>query len=1382
MSKAKSHFQNLFGAARMRLALMLAIATIGLLTMLVIIPAPQAQAQTITTLVSNTGQTEKNPAILVNNANSTKRAQAFTTGTNNAGYTLDSIGVAFGLIAESNPQDKLTVTLNEISSGDPGDALCTLVHPASYTSSGVNRYAAPATCPTLAKSTTYFVVIDRTDTTGNDIRVSRTGNDAEDSGGADGWTIAHSRESYGTSWVNSASEALRIDVEGSINPVPPLLVSNTGQGGDDNVDWSDDRAQRFTTGSNSNGYTLSSVEIISEDTQGDDAAVAVWTVDSDGFPDSLHASLTAPANTALAASTTYTVLIQTPGDQSLVLDTTMQDGEDAGGAPGWTIANRYQFKDLLNAWTNTADGESLRIAVKGTIVPVTDTTAPTLDDASVTPTGTLLTLDFNEDIDQDNLPPASAFAVTADGSIVTVGAVSAGAGATFQLRSLSPVITEGQTVVITYTDPTTGDDTSAIQDAAGNDVATFTTGQAGVPAVDNNSAVDVTSPVLQSAAVSGSSLSLVYNEDLRTGSVPAPSAFAVTVQAASRNVTNVAVSSSPATAVILTLASAVSTGDAVTVSYTVPANNPIQDTTGNDAVSFTTGQGGVPAVVNNLVASAPSEPRNLMAARGDRSVKLTWLPPLDDGGSTIQRYQYHRKTTGNYGNWMNIPDSAPGGENANKYTVTANLSNGTRYTFQVRAVNTVPLFSDPSNEASAIPAPVGPPTRPRSVSTGEGRGRIILQWAAPEDDGNSPITSYEFRQRFPDGSDDWETIPGGGEARSHTITGLNNGVFHGFYLRARNAEGHNPQVNAAGTPYLGAPGAPPNFTVETYSGRQIKISWTQPTAGSNVTITGYYLIRSEEGVTATHGGSELAPELTEVILGTSHKPVTRCYRIRTFFELSNGDRSTSAYSPEECASTTGEADTIPLIVAVSPAWGTEGEDSTIDFTVYMTRVADTRVRVRYFTEDTTAKAGQHYQFKSGTVTFSPGQTAKTVPVTLIDDLVDDPYKTFAMRIHNVTGATADISVALGLGSITNTETYPLAGFLLTDVDTQTELATLTHDENASVTLDDPSGGSFAIRAVAPPDAEIGSVRLELTGAKTASRTLNAEPWSLFGNDGDALLGESLPAGAYTLTATVYSEADLVGDLVQTLSVSFTVAATEGDNNPATGLPTISGTAQTGETLTADTSGIADADGMDDAAFGYQWVSNDGSADADIQDATASSYTLVANDAGKTIKVTVSFTDNAGNAETLTSAATAAVAAVAPDAPEHLNVSPHDAQGLDVSWEAPPSDGGSPITGYKVQWREAADSWETPADVSEETVTGTTYTINGLTDGSEYTVRVLASNEAGDGDPSSEKTGTPRETTPPELSTATVDGATLTLTYARPSTGTPNRRPTPSPLW
>ena len=72
---------------------------------------------------------------------------------------------------------------------------------------------------------------------------------------------------------------------------------------------------------------------------------------------------------------------------------------------------------------------------------------------------------------------------------------------------IKPVfIRQGQVVVITYTDPTTGDDTLAIQDAAGNDAASFTTGMNSVPAVINNStqaAVAPNAPTGLTATASG---------------------------------------------------------------------------------------------------------------------------------------------------------------------------------------------------------------------------------------------------------------------------------------------------------------------------------------------------------------------------------------------------------------------------------------------------------------------------------------------------------------------------------------------------------------------------------------------------------------------------------------------------------------------------------------------------------------------------------------------------------------------------------------------------------------------------------------------------------------------------------------------------------------
>ena len=198
-----------------------------------------------------------------------------------------------------------------------------------------------------------------------------------------------------------------------------------------------------------------------------------------------------------------------------------------------------------------------------------------------------------------------------------------------------------------------------------------------------------------------------------------------------------------------------------------------------------------------------------------------------------------------------------------------------------------------------------------------------------------------------------------------------------------------------------------------------------------------------------------------------------------------------------------------------------------------------------------------------------------------------------------------------------------------------------------------------------------------------------------------------------------------------------------ENTPATGLPTISGTPQVGQDLTADTSAISDADGLDNVDYSYQWIGSNGNSDTDIENATDSTYTPSVGDVGKTIKVKVSFTDDAENAETLTSQATVAVAATVPSDPQSLTVtSGSQIQELDASWQAPSSNGGSSITGYKVQWKRSADSWDTADDVSQTTVTGTTHTITGLTGGVEYAVRVIATNTAGDGPASAEVTGTP----------------------------------------
>ena len=152
------------------------------------------------------------------------------------------------------------------------------------------------------------------------------------------------------------------------------------------------------------------------------------------------------------------------------------------------------------------------------------------------------------------------------------------------------------------------------------------------------------------------------------------------------------------------------------------------------------------------------------------------------------------------------------------------------------------------------------------------------------------------------------------------------------------------------------------------------------------------------------------------------------------------------------------------------------------------------------------------------------------------------------------------------------------------------------------------------------------------------------------------------SSTYTLTASEQGKTIKVkvsftdaADNEETLTSEATVEVAAEPNRDATGAPTISGTPQVRETLTADTADIADEDGLTNVAYRYQWIAGG----SDINGATSSTYTLTASEQGKTIKVKVSFTDDADNQEFLTSADTDTVAATKPGVPGHLNVFPHD---------------------------------------------------------------------------------------------------------------------------
>ena len=293
---------------------------------------------------------------------------------------------------------------------------------------------------------------------------------------------------------------------------------------------------------------------------------------------------------------------------------------------------------------------------------------------------------------------------------------------------------------------------------------------------------------------------------------------------------------------------------------------------------------------------------------------------------------------------------------------------------------------------------------------------------------------------------------------------------------------------------------------------------------------------------------------------------------------------------------------------------------------------------------------------------------------------------------------------------------------------------------------------------------------------------------------DHLQRRSQPGeGGHEVSQTNARRRSLV--LLLGLLASFAVlwiAASAGDraqaqqNTPATGTVTITGTVGIGELLTAHASGITDADGLTNPNFFFLWLAG---ATSDPTDATGrlfayeERYHVLPFDAGLRIMVAVSFYDDAGNFEAIYSVATGVVATVAPAPPSDLTASSTAPGELSLRWQGPSwtvkdwldersnvGNGGSDITGYKVQWKRSTKSWNVPADVSEEAAAGETHTITNLTGGQTYTLRVIATNGVGDSQSSREitravnrfPTGAPTITGTPRVGEVlTVDASGIT---------------------
>ena len=201
---------------------------------------------------------------------------------------------------------------------------------------------------------------------------------------------------YRVSAINSSGTGPVSDEAGATTS--SVLVSNAGRqvhSSGATVDNLEDdsylQAQRFTTGDNALGYTLSSVRLYFRDNVSTPAPrVSIYEADASGGPGSSRYTLTnpsqiasvgsntftAPANATLEAETQYFVVVEATSG-SFVIDVTASNAEDSGGANGWSINNQRHLRfPGSGTWASTTVSHSLRISVIGDVI-ITVPDAPT---------------------------------------------------------------------------------------------------------------------------------------------------------------------------------------------------------------------------------------------------------------------------------------------------------------------------------------------------------------------------------------------------------------------------------------------------------------------------------------------------------------------------------------------------------------------------------------------------------------------------------------------------------------------------------------------------------------------------------------------------------------------------------------------------------------------------------------------------------------------------------------------------------------------------------------------------------------------------------------------------------------------------------------------
>ena len=793
--------------------------------------------------------------------------------------------------------------------------------------------------------------------------------------------------------------------------------------------------------------------------------------------------------------------------------------------------------------------------------------------------------------------------------------------------------------------------------------------------------VDTEAPELDDATVDENELVLTYDEDLDESSEPDPDDYEVRV--GNRNVIIFTVSVDDKE-VTLILRDPVSKGDRVTLDYTPPSSDPIQDELGNEAELLARER-----VTNNTLSGddLPSAPEDLRAtADGRTRIDLDWDPPDDDGGSDITGYWIEVSDTGDDGDWSDLePDTD---DTKTSYTHTG-LEPDTRQYYRVAAINDdgEGPWSEPANATTEG----GVPGVPRNLTAGEsGSSRINLSWSAPTSDGGSRITGYKIEVSS-NGGRTWSVKEDDTRSSSTTYahTGLESGTTWHYRVSAINSEGTGEPSNVASeTTDIGPPRAPSSLSAVASGESQIRLSWAPPSDNGGARITGYRIDVSTSGGalwTVLNGNTgSISTAYTHTNLPPGSR---RSYRVAAINSQGLGRFSNTATASTRA--TVPDAPTNLTATAsgqaqINLSWRAPLRDGGARLTGYRVEWSATggtpwNVLTSRHTSTTYVHRGlspattRHYRV-SAVNSVGTGEASNVATATTDATVPSAPVRLSAR-------ANGQNQIDLTWSAPSNDGGAPVTGYRIESSPNGSSWTPLRSNTSSNAT-------SFSHTGLAPATKRYYRVyAINTAGRSPASNVANATT--------DA----TVPAAPTNLSAVASgtSQIDLSWRAPSfdggSRITGYRVEVADSGNGPWSAL--------VANTLSASTS-----------------YSHTG-----LAPATTNHYRVLAI--------------NAVGQGTGSGVASATTDATVPDAPTNLIATATEPTRIDLVWTAPAYDGGSPVTGYRIEVSEDGAVW---ADLVRSTaVTTTAYGHTGLMPGSTRHYRVSAINFAGTGAPSNTAT-------------------------------------------